>query len=128
MKLKNDYILIKGLFNEHLIIFDKANLKILEVNKLENTIEDKTKDILKYYNKLNTLGGTYFNIFVNGIYEYNMDLIIATDEQGEINNYIPFNLSSYYLIIKDTKLKKNQTLKYDKDLKNKFYIEESNEV
>ena len=112
------YLIINGVYDNNYLI-DRNKLRILQYSDCDNIIEDITKEILSYYNKVNKVGYYIFKAFVEGNYS-NYDLITKTNNLEDLK--LPFNLEIYYQIYNklSAKEKKKYILRYDKDNNQKF--------
>ena len=112
------YLIINGVYDNNYLI-DRNKLRILQYSDCDNIIEDITKEILSYYNKVNKVGYYIFKAFVVGNYS-GYDLVVKSNKLEDLK--LPFNLEIYYQIYNklSAKEKKKYILRYDKDNNQKF--------
>lgn len=105
------YILIKEVVLNNYALIDREHYQIIRYNTLYHTIEDSTKSILSHYNKVDTIGKTYFQIFVDGKYKgLSSNLVIQTNDETELE--LPFSLENFRSIITE-QYKKKYKIEYD---------------
>lgn len=116
------FILVKTNDMERVII-DRLHYKIISFNTYNNTIKDVTGEVLKFYNKDNTIGNEIFKMFISGGDNLNDSVIDCSNTSHSLP--IPFSLENYYNVVNNSLHKrefKKVIIIYDENNKNRFII------